>query len=137
MLNKAASEYKPLTDLLGGRIRCLTQIQDFRFDRQKAVSDIDSQFSIKSPDELGLAGEDEAVLAIGALLSYVYETQKADLSHINKLDFFSNGRYMELDAQTIRNLELLSSLRSQEKRGSLLWAMDSTKTPMGLSLIHI
>ena len=136
VLNSQAGEYKDLADLLGQRLGALTQIQDFRFDRQRAVSDINSQFKVSSPDELGLAGEDEAVLAIGAMLSYIYETQKTDLSHINKLDFFSAGRYMELDIQTIRNLELLYSLRSQEKRGSLLWAMDSAKTPQGRRLLR-
>ena len=136
VINSSAGEYEPMTDLLKTRLGSLVEIQDYRFDARRAAQDICAQFSVASPDELGLSGEDEAVLAIGALISYVKETQKTDLSHINKLDFFSDGRYMELDIQTIRNMELLYSLRSQEKRGSLLWALDNTKTPMGSRLIR-
>ena len=70
-------------------------------------------------------------LAAGALLSYLTDTQKFDLSHIRQLDRFGAGRYMELDYTTRRNLELTENLRTGEKRGSLLWVLDRTKTPMG------
>ena len=70
-------------------------------------------------------------LAAGALLSYIKETQKFDLSHIRTLDRFGDGRYMELDYTARRNLELTENLRTGEKHGSLLWVLDRTKTPMG------
>ena len=78
----------------------------------------------------------EETLAAGALLSYLEETQKTDLAHIRTLDRFGEGRYMELDYTTRRNLELTENLRTGEKRGSLLWVLDRTKTPMGGRLLR-
>ena len=75
-------------------------------------------------------------LAAGALLSYIIDTQKFDISHIRQLDRFGEGRYMELDYTTRRNLELTENLRTGEKRGSLLWVLDRTKTPMGGRLLR-
>ena len=70
-------------------------------------------------------------MALGGLLNYLYETQKTDLSHINDLDYYEQGRFMELDLTARRNLELTETLRGKEKKGSLLWVLDKTKTPMG------
>ncbi len=75
-------------------------------------------------------------LAAGALLSYILETQKFDISHIRRLDRFGDGRYMEMDYTTRRNLELTESLRTGEKKGSLLWVLDRTQTPMGGRLLR-
>ena len=87
-------------------------------------------------DELGLGDMPCAVGAAGALLSYMAATQKTDLSHINALKLNTGGRYMEMDLQTFRNLELLAGLQTMEKKGSLLWVLDKTKTPMGRRLIR-
>ena len=72
-----------------------------------------------------------ALLALGGLLSYLYETQKTDLTHLDELECYRTGAYMELDVTARRNLELTETLRTKEKRGSLLWVLDKTKTPMG------
>ena len=76
-------------------------------------------------------GNPAAAMALGGLLDYLYETQKTDLSHINDLDYYEQGRFMELDLAARRNLELTETLRNKEKKGSLLWVLDKTKTPMG------
>ena len=68
---------------------------------------------------------------MGGLLSYLYETQKTDLSHLSTLTYFTTGQFMELDLTARRKLELTETLRSKEKKGSLLWVLDKTKTPMG------
>ncbi len=136
VLNAAAGDWNELVSLLRDQFGALVETQEPRFDYTVAAEGVCRQFKAASVDELGLSGEPQAVSAIGALLSYVIETQKADLSYINKLDFCSDGRYMELDLTTIRNLELLGSLRSGEKKGSLLWALDKTRTPMGSRLIR-
>ncbi|MGM9522429.1 MAG: DNA mismatch repair protein MutS [Oscillospiraceae bacterium] len=136
VLNQSAAADAGIKQLLGNKLGCLFETQEERFDYMQSAMRICEQFSVKSLDELGIGSEPQAVSAIGALLSYIIDTQKTDLSHINKLDFYSDGRYMELDIQTIRNLELLYSLRAQEKKGSLLWAMDRTRTPMGSRLIR-
>ena len=70
-------------------------------------------------------------LALGALLAYLTDAARGDMSQLRVPDIFTRGRYMELDAAARRNLELTENLRTGEKRGSLLWVLDKTKTPMG------
>ena len=81
-------------------------------------------------------GDGHAVQAVGGLLSYLYETQKTDLSHLSHLSYFTSGQFMELDLTARRNLELTETLRAKEKRGSLLWVLDKTRTAMGRRLIR-
>ncbi|MBQ4382578.1 MAG: DNA mismatch repair protein MutS [Oscillospiraceae bacterium] len=136
VLNSGAAENKNLELLLTKKLRCLIEREDSRFDYMQATMRSCEQFGAHSIDELGLAGEPQAVCAVGALLSYITDTQKTKLGHINKLDFYTDGRYMELDMETLRNLELLVSIRDGVKKGSLLWAMDRTKTSMGSRLLR-
>ena len=88
-------------------------------------------FHVNGLDGLGLGDFDCGVIAAGALLKYLIETQKRDLSHITKLSVYATGKYMLLDSSTRRNLELCETLREKQKRGSLLWVLDKTKTAMG------
>jgi len=136
VLNDGAAADEAVVSLLKDRLNSLAERDDALFDPASAADRVCAQFAVRDTAELGLAGETQAVRALGALLAYMAETQKTDLSHINKLDFYSDGKYMELDIQTLRNLELLTSLRSQEKKGSLLWALDRTKTPMGSRMLR-
>ena len=82
------------------------------------------------------ADRPEALQAVGGLLSYLYETQKYKLGHLRQLQYYASGRFMELDLTARRNLELTETLRSKEKRGSLLWVLDKTKTAMGGRLLR-
>ncbi len=81
-------------------------------------------------------GSERALQAAGGLLSYLYETQKTDLSHISALRCLSQGQFMELDLTARRTLELTETMRGGEKRGSLLGVLDTTRTPMGRRLIR-
>ena len=90
----------------------------------------------KTPEALGLADAPAAVIAAGALLQQLRETQKNDLPHIRELEYYLPGRYMGLDLTARRNLELTQTMRSKEKRGSLLWVLDKTKTAMGGRLLR-
>ncbi|MEG1720508.1 MAG: DNA mismatch repair protein MutS, partial [Pseudoflavonifractor sp.] len=95
--------------------------------------------NLRKPPENGKEdGAELALQAAGGLLSYLYETQKTDLSHIAALalNLGKTRPYMELDLTARRNLELTETLRGKEKRGSLLWVLDKTKTPMGHRLIR-
>lgn len=85
----------------------------------------------QSIQELGIAEYPQTVMAAGALLITLRSKQRMELSHIQTLEFYRSGRFMELDLTARRNLELTQTLRSQEKRGSLLWVLDKTKTSMG------
>ena len=74
--------------------------------------------------------------AAGALMDYLYETQKTDLSHLSEINYYTTGEFMELDLTARRNLELTETLRGGEKKGSLLWVLDKTCTAMGHRLIR-
>ena len=101
-----------------------------RFRLAEGERNIRRQFGEEAFDRLPRTNP-AAAMALGGLLHYLYETQKTDLSHINDLDYYEQGRFMELDLTARRNLELTETLRDREKRGSLLWVLDKTKTPMG------
>lgn len=77
-----------------------------------------------------------AVTALGALIGYIRETQKVDLAYINTLEYYTNELYLGLDVNTRRSLELCETLRTKEKRGTLLWVLDRTKTAMGARLLR-
>ncbi len=81
--------------------------------------------------------EDDALIrAVGAVLDYLVETEKSDISYIKTLNIYSDGQYLEMDINTRRNLELTESMRSKEKRGSLLWVLDKTKTAAGARMLR-
>lgn len=85
---------------------------------------------------LGLEDYDTGVIAAGAVMQYMYETQKNSLSHITTITPYSTGQFMIIDTSTRRNLELLETLREKQKRGSLLWVLDRTKTAMGARMLR-
>ena len=131
LLSAGAAEAREITGFLTQRLDAMLEAGGDKFEYLTAAMRVCSQFGVGSVDELGLDGEEAAVCAAGALLAYIEETQKFDLSHISALEVVGASRYMELDYTTLRNLELTQSLRTGEKKGSLLWVLDQTKTPMG------
>ena len=88
-------------------------------------------FKVSSFAGLGLADYDCGIISAGALLQYLLETQKNSLSNLTHITPYAAGKYMMLDSSTRRNLELCETLREKQKRGSLLWVLDKTKTAMG------
>ena len=88
-------------------------------------------FKVGSLEGLGLGDYDCGVIAAGAVLQYLYDTQKSTLDHLTTIVPYATGNYMVLDSSTRRNLELLETMREKQKRGSLLWVLDKTKTAMG------
>ncbi len=74
--------------------------------------------------------------AVGAMLGYIRESEKRDISYIKDLNVYTDGQYLEMDVNTRRNLELTESMRTKEKRGSLLWVLDKTKTAMGARMLR-
>ena len=95
--------------------------------RQKLLD----HFKVSSFAGLGLADYDCGVISAGALLQYLLETQKNELSNLTHITPYAAGKYMMLDSSTRRNLELCETLREKQKKGSLLWVLDKTKTAMG------
>ena len=130
-LNTAASEDAALQEFLQGRLHCHRELgRDAAFELSAARRAITRQYGEGAADRLP-QGIPAVTMALGGVLSYLYDTQKTDLSYINTLDYYEQGQFMELDIAARRNLELTETLRSKEKRGSLLWVLDKTKTPMG------
>ena len=106
------------------------------FDDASAAKLLLRHFRVSSLIALGIDDRKKAALASGALLQYLYDTQKNSLSNVTGLTVYSAGRYMLLDSATRRNLELTETLREKQKRGSLLWVLDRTRTAMGARLLH-
>ncbi len=105
------------------------------FSKSAAEEIIKSHFGKENTAQLGFDG-DASVSAAGALLAYLNDTQKTNLSHINKIEFYSSEQFMMLDDTARRNLEICETMRGKEKRGSLLWAIDKTRTSMGGRLLR-
>lgn len=114
----------------------ICSLDTWYFDDAICQRTLRDHFHVSSMDGLGLVDYDCGVIAAGALLEYLNETQKRDLSHITKLSVYATGKYMLLDSSTRRNLELCETLREKQKRGSLLWILDKTKTAMGARTIR-
>lgn len=93
-------------------------------------------FHVSALGGLGIADYSSGILAAGALLKYLMETQKTAISNLTSLTPYVIGRYMVLDSSTRRNLELCETLREKNKKGSLLWVLDKTKTAMGARLLR-
>ena len=102
----------------------------FAYERAKAL--VISSFG----DDASKLTETEMLLSVGALLAYVEETQKSEITFTKGINVYTRGQYLELDINTIRNLELIESMRAKEKRGSLLWVLDKTETAMGARLLR-
>ncbi len=101
------------------------------FERAAAERSVCEQLGAASLEALGLAGKDGAVAATGALLEYLRETQKHALKNMNALRIVEAGKNMTLDANAVRNLEILKNNAEGKRYGSLLWLLDKTKTGMG------
>ena len=119
IMNKGAAETQTIPDFAQKKLGCLLEMGGDDYEYTACAAIVCEQFKLNSVEEAGLGDK------------YIGETQKTDMAHIRRIDLFTGGKYMELDWATRRSLELTESLRTGEKRGSLLWVLDKTKTPMG------
>ncbi len=111
-------------------------LEAWYFSDETAETTLKNHFHVNSLEGLGLNDYSYGTIAAGALLRYLYETQKNNLDHISAIHPYSTGKYMIIDSSTRRNLELVETLREKQKRGSLLWVLDKTKTAMGARLLR-
>ena len=132
LLGGRAHSQEPLMTLLKQRLECCVQRGGEELFREDAAREVLlGQFGAEEPSALGLGENPAVILACGGLLKHLQSLEKAQLSHINKFNYYVSGQFMELDLTARRNLELTETMRNQEKRGSLLWVLDKTKTAMG------
>ena len=114
----------------------VSTLDTWYMDEAVSVQKIKEHFRVASLDGLGLTDFPSGTLAVGALLLYLYETQKNTLDNLTKITPYRSGGYMIIDSATNRNLELIETLREKQKKGSLLWVLDKTKTAMGARLMR-
>ena len=118
---------------LGHKNVMISDNQSHRYDYENAKSRVLEQFKdIVRDDDIH---DKPLVCAIGALLDYISETQKADISYIKELNIYGDNQYMKLDVNTRRNLELTETMRTKEKKGTLLWVLDKTRTAAGARML--
>ncbi|MBD5530914.1 MAG: DNA mismatch repair protein MutS [Lachnospiraceae bacterium] len=120
-----------LNDLRGRLHICVNRLEPWYFDEDACKKALMKQFKVHVLTGLGIDDFPNGLLAAGAIMLYLNETQKISLSHITHLYPYLASKYMLLDSATRRNLELTETLREKAKRGSLLWVLDKTKTAMG------
>ncbi len=148
VLTSQLASYNPREILIGGdivRIKELPKfiksklsagvemLEDGKFDYTLCKNTVSEHFKDESKN---VSDSEVLVSSIGALLSYLKDTQKSGLERINHIELYSESQYMRLDYNTQRNLELTQTMLTKEKRGSLLWVIDKTKTAMGKRLIR-
>ena len=137
LLNLPAGSCEPLQKFLSDRLQVTGEILDeeyFDWERCRKLSA--DQFGSEEIAQLESSGQQSVIFALGAMIHYLTQTQKHGLESLTHLEIYSDEQYMTLDLTARRNLELTRTLRSGERRGTLLWVLDQTKTPMGKRLIR-
>lgn len=137
LINPECVKMNSLAEFIKNRLHASVEMMDeddFEYNRCKAQ--VLEQFKKENLAALGVTGEELIVSALGALLTYLSKTQRVGLERINSLSLYAESQYMKLDMATRRNLELTETMRSKEKKGSLLGVLDQTRTAMGKRLIR-
>ena len=137
LMNLPAGSCEPLQKFLSDRLQVTGEILDeeyFDWERCRKLSA--DQFGSEEIAQLESSGQQSVIFALGAMIHYLTQTQKHGLESLTHLEIYSDEQYMTLDLTARRNLELTRTLRSGERRGTLLWVLDQTKTPMGKRLIR-
>lgn len=120
-----------LDDLRGRLGITIYTLEPWYYDDENCHKILKKHFQVNTLKGLGIEDFPSGLIAAGGLLQYLYDTQKTSLNHFTHLYPYLNSKYMLLDSSTRRNLELTETLREKQKRGSLLWVLDKTKTAMG------
>ena len=131
-----AIENRELNEALQEKLSCCADTgAEELFDEDSTRETTEKQFG-KTVEALGLEGKSQVWRSAGALLRTLRELQKVSLTHVRELEFYVSGRFLELDLNARRNLEITETLRSGEKKGSFLWVLDRTRTAMGSRMLR-
>ncbi len=137
VFNTAFLSKNHIASFIKERLSCCAEcLDDSAYAVEEAKARVLSHFGEETLQNLSLEEKPLAVCAAGGLLSYLYDTQKTGVERLSTIDLYSETQYMRLDITARRNLELTETMRSKEKRGSLLWVIDKTKTAMGKRLLR-
>ncbi len=137
IINADVLKLNQITDFVKSRLHSSCDIlDDDCFDLSKASASIMKHFRVQSLSELALNNCDAAVCSLGTAMDYLKSVQKSELENIKNINFYGESSFMRLDVSTLRNLELTETMRNREKKGSLLWVLDKTKTSMGKRMLR-
>ena len=133
IINKQGDDYTDLKDFMQDRFgTIITDNAKRLYEYERCRDNVNKAFG----DDATKLNTLELIVSVGVVLSYIEETQKISNAHTKEIRVYSKEEYLELDLNTRRNLELVESMRNKEKRGSLLWVLDKTKTSMGARLLR-
>ncbi len=128
---------KEIADFVRERLQCcVTMLDEDCFAEKTAEAAVCEHFKIGSVEEKGLVSGSLTVRVLGASIGYLNKTQMSGMERISDINVYSDSQFMRVDITAMRNLELCETMRNKEKRGSLLWVIDKTKTAMGKRLIR-
>ena len=133
--NLSKKKLGEVAEFMSGRLGAMitdNRPEQFEYERSLEIALAQFADALKEEDKTDKA----LIMSLGGLIGYVAETQKGDISYIKDLNIYSEGQYLEMDINTRRNLELTETLRTKEKKGSLLWVLDKTKTAAGARLLR-
>lgn len=137
LLNPGALELRELPKFIRERLSAsLELLESGEYEPAACTGEVLAQFGKETLEALGLEDRGEIVRAVGSLLGYLKRTQRTGLERMTEIDLYTGAQFMHLDLNARRNLELLETMRNKEKRGSLLWVLDNTRTAMGKRLIR-
>lgn len=114
----------------------MTSVASYYFEQEHCESLLKDQYHLINLEGTGVTEYPYGIIASGALLQYLRETQKSSIEHLREIMPYSTSNFMVLDTATRRNLELCETLREKNKKGSLLWVLDKTKTAMGARMLR-
>lgn len=137
LLNSEVMSFRSVAELIKERLSASVELlDDACFEQDKTHSLLSAHFAEKQLSAVDMESHPEGARAVGALLEYLRETQKNGIERIDSIEYYIGEQFMRVDAAARRNLELLETMRNKEKRGSLLWVLDRTKTAMGKRMIR-
>ncbi|HNX64220.1 MAG TPA: DNA mismatch repair protein MutS [Oscillospiraceae bacterium] len=137
LFNKEFLDFKEVSAFIKEKLECSVQLlDDEEFAPEKNTDSVLKQFNAESLSELKIGDDISSISAVCGLFSYIYDTQKALVGRFTEITVYNDNNFMGLDLTARRNLELIETMRNKEKRGSLLWVLDHTKTSMGKRLLR-
>lgn len=136
ILNKQVVSFKSFADFISKKLEASVELLIEEFEYENAEKVCKEHFNTNDLATLSLNQRTCAVSALGAALAYLKSTQKRELDNIKNINFYTDAKYMKLGISAVRNLELIETMRDREKRGSLLWVLDKTKTAMGKRMLR-
>lgn len=136
IMNKQVASFKSFGDFISKKLEASVELLNDEFEYENAEKLCKEHFATNDLATLSLNQRMSAVSALGAALSYLKSTQKRELDNIKNINFYTDAKYMKLGISAVRNLELIETMRDREKRGSLLWVLDKTKTAMGKRMLR-